>query len=419
MINFLKKYSLATYIAFLVIIVGLIGLILYTQGHSAATNILFFYSAIILACPLWFEILKSMKEGEFGVDLIAGIAILTSIIFGQPLTGLVIVLMLSGGQSLEIYAMHRAKRELTNLLQRTPTKTIKIVNGEYIDVSVDDIQKGDLILVKSGEIITVDGIVHEGESLVDEASITGEAMPILKGIGTSVISGTENTTGSLVIQATSIAAESRYASILALVREAAESKSPIVRMADKYAVFFTIVTFVMAGLAWILTKNTSNVLAVLVVATPCPLILATPIAMISGMSRMAKNGIIVKNGAAIESLALSRNMFFDKTGTITIGTPEVVEFKTLNNNFDIVTLAASLQSGSSHILAKAITNYAKEKNISILTTKNFREHFGEGVTGNIDNQDFVLGKLEFITNNNISITEEIRNQHHQYQENLV
>ncbi|MDO8659173.1 MAG: heavy metal translocating P-type ATPase [Candidatus Parcubacteria bacterium] len=412
MIVRIKSYSFPTLIAFITCLVLIIGGIFYVSGYQEIFLNLFRFSVLILVLPLWFSILRDILKGHFGVDLIAGVAILGAYLLEQYLPGLVLILMLSGGQALEAYAMRRAKFELSRLLERSPTRATKKENGIYKEISVDEINPGDEILIKSGEIIPVDGIVIEGNSLINEASLTGESLPVEKNVGSFVSSGTENTTGSILIRAIKIAKESRYAKIVALVKNAQESKAPIVRLADKYAVVFTVITFGISSLAYLFSHDWIRVLSVFVVATPCPLILATPIAIISGMSRAAKFGIIVKNGGALENLAEVRTILFDKTGTITMGVPEIEKVEvTKGDEGEILRLSASLDLSSSHILARSIVLEAKHKKISFSEINNFKETFGEGVEGFINDEEYFLGKLSFLKTKNVNISSVVEQEH--------
>ena len=264
-------------------------------------------------------------------------------------------------------------------------------------------------MVKSGEIISVDGSIISGQTLVDESSITGESVPVEKIPGSLVMSGTENTTGMIVITASKSASESRYAAIVTLVKTAQESRAPIVRLADKYAVFFTIVTLILGAIAYLVSHDFVRVLSVLVVATPCPLILATPIAIISGMSRAAKRGVIVKQGGALETLGHTRTMFFDKTGTITVGTPTVVAVSSWVSGYDVISIAASVDHGSSHVLARSLDRYAQEKNVRLLPVTDFKEVFGQGVTATVQGQSFFLGNPDHLATRMIQLSDAIKN----------
>ncbi|MEY2671855.1 MAG: cadmium-translocating P-type ATPase, partial [Candidatus Parcubacteria bacterium] len=252
----------------------------------------------IFSIPLWYEIISNIWRRNFGVDLVAGLALLTSLVFGEYLPGVIVLLMLSGGEALESYAMSRARRELSMLLNLIPQKThIKKESG-VIDVDSSEIKINDHIIVKAGEIVSADGVVEGGESYVDESVMTGESIPSKKEVGSVVLAGTKNTDSALEICVTKELSGSRLQTIINMVRQAEENKAPFVRMADQYSVYFTIFTIIMAGLAYYF-GGPLRMLAVLVVATPCPLILATPIAFMSGMSRASRSGIIVKNGGAL------------------------------------------------------------------------------------------------------------------------
>lgn len=269
MIKQIRKFSFETWVAILTLLVILLGGVFYLLEYSHTLKIFFNISLLILSLPILYGIGKSIFQGKFGVDLIAGIAIIGAFLLGESLAGLVIVLMLSGGQTLEEYAMSKAKYELTRLLARAPTHAIKVVGGVHHDVNIDDVNIDDEILIKSGTIIPVDGVIITGSSLVDESSLTGESIPIEKSVGMYVSSGTENTSGMLTIKALKKASDSHYAKIISLVKNASESRAPLVRLADKYAVFFTIITFIISAITWIIFRDWTRVLAVLVVATPC------------------------------------------------------------------------------------------------------------------------------------------------------
>lgn len=414
MLTKLKSYSFPTWIALIDCIILIIAGFLFFSGYKEIIQAIFHISILLLALPLWIKIIRDILKGHFGVDLIAGVAILGAFLLGQYLPGLVIILMLSSGQALEVYAMKRASFELTKLLEKSPTHATKKEDGHYIEISVDEINPGDEILIKSGEIIPVDGIVIEGVSLIDESSLTGESIPVEKISSSFVSSGTENTTGNILIRATKIAKESRYAKIVSLVKNAQESKAPIVRLADQYAVVFTFITLGIASIAWLFFHDAIRVLAVLVVATPCPLILATPIAIISGMSRAAKSGIIVKNGGALENLANVKSILFDKTGTITLGTPEVEKIEIFKEDREkILGIAASLDRGSSHILARSMISFANKEKVNFYKTTEFEEIFGEGVKGIIEEEKYFLGRLSFLKTQNILVSSEIQKFHNE------
>jgi len=368
--------------------------------------------------PLMWRMLKEMLKGHFGIDLIAIVAIISAFVLGQYLAGTVILLMLSGGEALEAYALQRARRELSSLISHAPSVAHKRENGRLIDISAGAVKINDVILVKPGEVVPVDGVVIEGISEVDESALTGEPIPVEKRPSNSVLSGGINKHNVLEIKAIRPAADSKYEQIIKLIKQAEESRAPVVRLADRYSVWFTAITFVAAGSAWLISHDPIRLLAVLVVATPCPLILATPIAIISGISKAASRGIIVKNGGALETLAEVKALIFDKTGTLTLGNPKVIGAEALDNAMqkDILKLAASLDQLSAHVLAVALTQHAVTNlNLELAYPQNFKEFFGDGVVGEISGHKYYFGKLDFIQKQGIAVPPEIQAKHNQSQ----
>jgi heavy metal translocating P-type ATPase len=299
---------------------------------------------------------------------------------------------------LETYAMQRARKELTALLARAPEKA-HVREGETIrDVKIESVIVGMVVIIKPGEIVPVDGAVLEGTSFVDEATLTGESLPVEKRTGNLVFAGTENKSGVLIVRVEKAASETKYEQIIKIVREAEESKSPLVRLADRYSVYFTIITGLFGLAAWFVFHDVVRVIAVLVVATPCPLILATPIALISGMSKSAHRGVIIKDGAALESLSRVRTFVFDKTGTVTIGTPNVETIQTFGGGaHEVLAISASLDQLSTHVLARALITYAEKKGTTLMYPTHFTEQFGDGVTGDVANKTYAFGKLAFVS----------------------
>ncbi|HEY7418765.1 MAG TPA: HAD-IC family P-type ATPase, partial [Ktedonobacteraceae bacterium] len=275
--------------------------------------------------PLLWKTLWQLLHKEFSVDIIAVLAITGSLLLGEYLAGAIIVLMLSGGEALEAYALHRARQSLTALAERAPRTAHAWQNEQLVDIPAESVEVGMTIVVKPGELIPVDGIIESGSSSVSEADLTGEPLPVTKVPGARVLSGSVNQEGVLHIQALKRSAESQYAQIIHLVEEAQAQKAPIHRLADRYAIVFTVATVALALGAWFISGDSVRALAVLVVATPCPLILATPIAIMSGIDAAAKRSLIVKSGATIEQLGEVDVAVFDKTGTLTLGTPEVTQ----------------------------------------------------------------------------------------------
>jgi heavy metal translocating P-type ATPase len=392
-----KVLSFDFLVAFSAVIVLAVSGGFYFTGHQAVASVLLKYMLLVGMIPLWVTMIRDMVRGHFGVDLIAGVALLGTFFFGEYLPGVVILLMLSGGQLLEGYAMRRARLELTALLSRAPEKA-HVREGEKVrDVKVEEITVGMIVIIKPGEIIPVDGFILEGRSLVDESTLTGESVPVEKREGNLVFASTENKEGVLMVQVEKAAGETKYEQIVKIVRQAEESKAPLVRLADQYSVYFTAITALFGLAAWFIFHDAVRVIAVLVVATPCPLILATPIAIISGMSKSAHRGVIIKNGGALEMLAKVRTFVFDKTGTVTLGTPTVERIEAFGiGAHAMLSIAASLDQLSTHVLARALTAYAEKNKTKLLYPKNFTEQFGDGVTGDVTGKKYAFGKLSYI-----------------------
>lgn len=344
--------------------------------------------------PLLVATVRQLLHREFGVDLLAVLAITGSLLLGEYLAGSVIVLMLSGGEALEAFALRRARRSLSSLAERAP-RVAHILTDDHLEtVSADSVEVGEQVVVKPGEMIPVDGVVTEGSSSVSEADLTGEPVPLRKEPGSLALSGSVNLDSPLHIKTTKRSAESQYAQIVRLVEEAQASKAPIHRLADRYAVWFTAIALALAGGAWLYTGQPVDALAVLVVATPCPLILATPIAIMSGIDRAARGGLITKSGATIEELGEVKVVVFDKTGTLTLGMPQVIEVAPAPSTPDsplapqlaqdtLIVLAASVEQYSPHILARAVVEAAHERGARLRDVSDVREIPGKGISGSV------------------------------------
>lgn len=352
-----------------------------------------------VALPLLRKTVRAALHGNFATDAIASMAIITAIILMQPLPGFIIVLMQMGGEALERMARGRATRALSELEAAAPRTAHRNLNNEYVDVPVDDVKAGERVLVRPGEIFPVDGTVLAGRSSVDTAQITGEPLPIVAEPGTRVLSGYWNLSGPLEVTVTHIAAESQYSRIVKLVREAQSERAPIQRLADAYAVWFTPFTLLLAIAAWLLSGDSTRVLAVLVVATPCPLLLATPVAMLGGINLAAKRKVIVRSGAAVERLASVRAAVFDKTGTLTTGRP--VTHKIIPEpgwrEDDLLRAAAAVELGSGHLLARVIVEEAQRRNLAFKIAENVRETPGRGLEGMVNGGKVAIGSRDFIS----------------------
>lgn len=386
------------------------GFLHFINQNELGTKILA-VSVIVGVLPLARDIVESIIRRHFGVDIIALLAIASAIGIGEYLAASVVLLMLSGGEALENYAIRRAKKELTSLLNNAPTKAHLLKNEEIVDVGVDDVHVGDTVLVKPGEVIPVDGKVTKGESQVDESILTGESLPVEKIVQSQVFSGTVNKNSPLEVVAEKESKESKYSHIIRLVKEAESAKAPFVRLADRYSVWFTAVSVILAGGAWAYTGDLLRAVSVLVVATPCPLILATPIAFASGISKAAKRGVIIKHGGAIEKMAEAKSFMFDKTGTLTFGTPKLTNINALNaeNPTELVIIAASLDQLSSHILARSFTEYVKQNKLGkLLIPEEFEEVLGNGVRGAFHGHKYILGRLKYLEQEKVEIPLEVK-----------
>jgi heavy metal translocating P-type ATPase len=341
---------------------------------------------------------RKLLNREVGVDLIALLAMAGALLLGEYLAGAIIALMLTGGAALERFAVARARRELSALIKRAPRTVHRRAGLEVIDVAVDAVVLGDVLLVKPGEVTPVDGIVSSGIAVLDESALTGESKHVKIEPGAPVRSGGTNSGAPFKLRATATATESAYAAIIRLVRAAEESKSPFVRLADRYALGFLGLTLTMAALAWLLEGSLVRALAVLVVATPCPLVLAAPAAIIAGVSRAAKIGIIVKGGGPLETLARIHTLLVDKTGTVTAARPEVVAVETLGalSSDEVVRYAASIEQVSVHPYAPAILSEARSRSIEPTFPTNVHEQMGSGIAGQVDDRRVAVGQLAFV-----------------------
>ena len=344
------------------------------------------------------EIVTSLRRGEVGLDIVAALSMAAALIFGENLAAAIVALMYAGGQYLEIYAERTARREMTALLTRVPRTAIRHRDGQLEEVAVDIISPGDRLLIRQGDVVPVDGTVAEGVGVLDQSALTGEPLPVKAKPGEPVLSGSTNAGEAFDMIATRPAAESTYAGIVRLVEDAQRSRAPMSRLADRYAIVFLVLTVVLAGAAWWLSGDPIRAVAVLVVATPCPLILAVPVAIISGLSRAAKFGILIKGGKAIETLARVRTMVIDKTGTLTIGQARLIATHvnagvTAN---EVLRIAASLDQASKHVIAQTIVDEARNKGLQLGVPSDVVETPGEGVVGRVDGRSVAVGGLRFL-----------------------
>jgi len=400
--EFIKRYKTLS----AVIVTLVVGLILYFLELKIIADVAFTAMGIYVVVPMAKEMLQSIKEKEYGLDLLALTAIIASLLMGEFLAAIVVVLMITGGEALEDFAQEKAKKELNELLKRAPKVAHKKVGSSFKTVAVDTIKKNDILLVKPGEVIPVDAVIVKGITSLDESALTGESLPIDKKVGDKLLSGAINQQASIEVKALNTSHDSQYEQIIKLVSEAASSRSPMVRLADRYSVQFTAVAFTLSAIAWIVSGHPLRALEVLVVATPCPLLIATPAAIVSGMSRAASQGIIVKNGGALESLAELKAIAFDKTGTLTKGVPEVNRVITFGKNITqevVLGYAAAVESHSTHSLARAILHEAKARSIKVMAAVKASETIGSGVRAEVKSKKVLSGKLDFLKDAGVKV----------------
>jgi heavy metal translocating P-type ATPase len=369
------------------------GAVLHLAGAATAGDAVWAATVAVMLVPLTISIARTLAAGRVGVDAIALIAMAGALAVGEYLAGAVIALMLSGGNALEATAARRARRELTSLLERMPTIAHRRSGGGWQEVPVGDLAVGDVVLVRAGELVPVDGAVQSSDAVLDQSALTGEPLPVTHVRGAIVQSGAANAGDAFELRATRLASDSAYANIVRLVRAAETQRAPFVRLADRYAAIFLPLTLAIAGAAWALSGDAVRAVAVLVVATPCPLILAAPIAIVSGVSRAARLGVIVKGGAAIERLGEARTVLLDKTGTLTLGTPAVQEVVAFDGHAEeeVLRLAASVDQLSAHVLAEALVHDAERRQISLAEPTDAVEEPGQGIAGEVEGHRVAVG----------------------------
>ncbi|MEZ5078687.1 MAG: heavy metal translocating P-type ATPase [Solirubrobacterales bacterium] len=372
---------------------------LHLAGQPGAGDLVWGAVLALLAGELAIEVGRTvLVERSMGVDTIALVAMVGALALGELLAGVVIGLMFSGGMALEEVASSRARRELTALVERAPRFARLRQDGGYRDTPVEQVEVGDVALVRGGEVIPIDGALLSEEAVIDTSALTGEPLPVTMSRGMSVLSGTANAGSPFEVVAERPAAESAYAALVRLVEEAESERAPLVRLADRYAGFFLPATLLLAGLAWAFSGDPVRALAVVVVATPCPLILAAPIALVSGLSRAARCGVVVKGAGAIETLGRVRTVLFDKTGTLTIGTAEVREIEA-NAGFEpaeVLRAAASLDRMSAHVLGESLVRAAERDGLALSVPTEVAEEPGQGIAGTVDGHRVILGSREFL-----------------------
>ena len=393
----------------LVLAIGIVGLFcqfgLKTKSLFQIGNLQFPIQAVLIdivgimmAISLLAEIASDFKSGRYGVDILAVIAVVSTILIGDIWAEWMILVMMTGGQTLEDYATGQADKELRSLLSNSPTIANKIVNNELVSVDVEQLKIGDHVLIKPGEQVPVDGKVVSGESSFDQSSLTGESVPVTKKAGDELMSGSINGSVAVEMAVTKKASDSEYQTIVSLVESSQAKPAKFVKMADRYAVPFTIISLVIGIAAWIHSGNPVNFAEVMVVASPCPLLIAAPVALVSGMSSMSKHHIIVKSGPTLEKLATAKTFAFDKTGTLTENQLVIDEIvPASDSSYSPATLqsyATSVEQQSSHIIANSLVNVA-DKNL-LKPATNIKESTGQGISGTVEGHLVKVGKLDYV-----------------------
>jgi heavy metal translocating P-type ATPase len=374
------------------------GGLLHLVGQPSVGDSLWAASVAVMLIPLTWSVLRTLLRGDVGVDAVALVSMAGALALGQYAAGAVIALMLAGGNALEEVAGRRARRELTALVERAPRIAHRRRAEVIEEVAVDEVLVGDIVVVRAGEVIPVDGIVVSEQAVVDESALTGEPLPSTLVRGGSVQSGTGNAGDAFELRAVRPASESAYAALVRLVREAEAQRAPFVRLADRYAVVLLLVTTALAGVAWALSGDSLRALAVFVVATPCPLILAAPIALVSGVSRAARAGVVVKGAGVIEKLGAVRTVLLDKTGTLTLGTPEVERVVVFDGvpEAELLRLAASVDQLSVHALAEALVHQAEARGCELSFPEGVVERLGQGIEGTVAGHRVAVGSAAWL-----------------------
>ena len=380
--------------------VGGLGLALQSFMEGDLTRWLVTGFAAFVALLQGIQMVRSLLRGHWGLDVLAVTAIVATLLVGEFWASLIIVLMLTGGEALEDAAAHRAQRELTGLFARIPQSAHRIESdGSIQDTPADDIAIGDRLIVRPSEVVPVDGELVSDAGEFDEASLTGESLPVHLGAGDRILSGSLNGSVAVEMIATQIAGKSEYQRIVGLVEEATKSKAPLVRLADRYAIPFTVVAYAIAITAWIVSGDPVRFAEVLVVATPCPLLIAAPVAFMGGMSRAAKAGVVIKDAGTLERLSQVKTVAFDKTGTLTHGEPEVVALLPrgpVATTKELLALVASAEQYSSHVLARAIVEKAHADGLDLYESSRAEEIATDGVTADIRGRTVLVGKPAFV-----------------------
>jgi heavy metal translocating P-type ATPase len=400
-IRFLRQYRLFS----LALAAVIAGVALELAGQHKAAHWLLAIVALVELGPLLYAMSQDLRSGRYGIDILAATAILASVILGQQWAAIVLVFMLTGGAGLEDFAEHRARSELDTLLKLAPQRASVIRKGKVIEVGVEALRVGDKVVIKPGEVVPVDAVIIDGSASFDEASLTGESLPQEKLSGDKILSGSVNLDGAITAKTTANANDSQYQQIIKLVKSASANQTPFVRLADRYSIPFTFLAFAIAIGVWAFSGQAIRFLEVIVVATPCPLLLAAPIAVISGMARASRFGIIVKTGSALERLAQIKTIAFDKTGTVTTGILKVEGVKAYGKSSpeEVLAMAAGLEQNSNHVVAAAIISAAGEQNIKYGKAKHVKEISGRGLQAQLKGRSVLAGRLSLLKEEGVKL----------------
>jgi heavy metal translocating P-type ATPase len=377
----------------------LAGLAAWAWGDQAWADRLWLIGTGPILVVLILTIIRALAKGQFGLDIIAAFSMAGALWLNEYLAGIIVALMFSGGTMLESFAQYRARRDMSALLARNPHLAHRYDKQGLRTVALDAVVPGDRLLVKAGETVPADGtITGSSPGVLDESALTGEPLPVTHRAGSEIMSGSVNAAGPFDMLVTQAPAQSTYAGIIRLVDEAQNSKAPAQRLADRYALYFLALTAIMAALAGLLSDDPRRILAVLVIATPCPLILGVPVAIVSGLSAAARHGVLIKSGGALERLGRVRVLLFDKTGTLTQGRPDIISINAAKGFTpdQVLTFAASLEQVSHHGVAETITAAAIAKGLQLQRPTRVKEAPGAGLSGTVAAKQVASGSAEFV-----------------------
>ncbi|MDY6869118.1 MAG: heavy metal translocating P-type ATPase [Actinomycetota bacterium] len=371
------------------------GGILWLAGWRSAADMCWIAGTVLAVVPAVVWVVAALRRGRVGVDVIAVLSLVGTLLVHEYLAGALVAVMLAGGRALDAAATRRASHDLRALLERAPRFARRRTDGQVSVIPLDEVAADDVLVVGPGEVVPVDGRVLDAVAVLDESALTGEPLQVERAAGEPVRSGVVNAGGAFELRAAATAEESTYAGIVRLARQAGAESAPLVRLADRYAAWFLPLTLLLAGAAWLVSGSAVRAVAVLVVATPCPLLLAAPVAIVSGLSRASRSGVIIRSGGALENLGHATTLVMDKTGTVTMGRPVVVDVAVAPGRepTELLRQAASVDQFSPHVLAEAIVTEARKRGQSLSLPGDVLEEPGRGVTATVEGQRISVGKL--------------------------